>query len=1025
MRTFFKKLRKSTSFFSTNSRLRTTGAHIRHYIDRITTKMAPYVTKVIPNFRAAHYAYIIFMVFFTSVIVYPISDKKFKYIDILFLMGGASTQAGLNTLNMNDLHLLQQILVYLTTWVTTPIFIHSSLLLVRLYWFERYFDNIKETSKLNYRMRRNATLAARTKSLDSTVMNTVNNQGLGLDSSANRQKRFQAETNFHEKLDPVDTSSNVDPVDCRRTVDVNESPLTGETTKASSSQEKEKSNENKNEIDNERQASPSSLTGTNPADAIKFGELPHPRRRQQEIEPSDMYKSIHMLQHERKNSVADDDVLVIRAPNEIERDSHAPIYTTKARRSSSSDNRKKWHFGDKSKKKWRNLKRTISNNSALRQKRSAPLNKGAGAAKSNNIQDEDLDKNCDENFDDDENDEISENELPENEVSESEIFDQNSNSGFPWNGKIESKHMNHEASDGDMDENSIFSDEDVAVEDSDDDDDEHEKTETDFVDPPPDSSRKTKFALEPSIDRQKFPTRPSARQRIKKWRTPIISRLGSRTVSEGRSDDEEDGFSDVSAGHMSTNYLSWTPTVGRNSTFVDMTDEQKEELGGVEYRAIKLLIKILAIFYCGFHIVALCLYVGFIYVADSYKQNIISIGVSPVWWGIFTAQSVFNDLGLTLTPDSMMSFSRSVYVLVFSSYFIVIGNTGFPVILRFIIWIMFKFARPLSLFKESLGFLLDHPRRCFTLLFPSVPTWWLFFILVALNLTDLILFIVLDLKNTYLQAIPTGYRILDGLFQAFSTRTAGFSVVNLSELHVAVQVSYMIMMYISVLPLAISIRRTNVYEEQSLGVYVQHGDPEHTMQEDNPTSFVGAHLRNQLSFDLWFIFLGLFIICIAEGQKVNSNLSFTVFSILFEIISAYGTVGLSLGYPGIDESLSYEFSTVSKLVIIAMMIRGRHRGLPYALDRAIMVPNDDMLRRDKFQEHHAVARGNSIDVASTHNSNFDVGSGGITGRLGELRRTITRRASTYRRNSLFPAPTRLPDEYQFTRNPSHHRLNSN
>lgn len=35
------------------------------------------------------------------------------------------------------------------------------------------------------------------------------------------------------------------------------------------------------------------------------------------------------------------------------------------------------------------------------------------------------------------------------------------------------------------------------------------------------------------------------------------------------------------------------------------------------------------------------------------------------------------------------------------------------------------------------------------------------------------------------------------------------------------QVSYLIMMYISVLPIAISVRRTNVYEEQSLGVYAK------------------------------------------------------------------------------------------------------------------------------------------------------------------------------------------------------------
>jgi hypothetical protein len=40
-------------------------------------------------------------------------------------------------------------------------------------------------------------------------------------------------------------------------------------------------------------------------------------------------------------------------------------------------------------------------------------------------------------------------------------------------------------------------------------------------------------------------------------------------------------------------YLSWTPTVGRNSAFVDLTEEQREELGGIEYRALKTLAFIL------------------------------------------------------------------------------------------------------------------------------------------------------------------------------------------------------------------------------------------------------------------------------------------------------------------------------------------------------------------------------------------------------------------------------------------------
>jgi hypothetical protein len=40
-------------------------------------------------------------------------------------------------------------------------------------------------------------------------------------------------------------------------------------------------------------------------------------------------------------------------------------------------------------------------------------------------------------------------------------------------------------------------------------------------------------------------------------------------------------------------YLSYQPTIARNSQFVDLTDEQRDELGGIEYRSLKLLGKIL------------------------------------------------------------------------------------------------------------------------------------------------------------------------------------------------------------------------------------------------------------------------------------------------------------------------------------------------------------------------------------------------------------------------------------------------
>lgn len=158
------------------------------------------------------------------------------------------------------------------------------------------------------------------------------------------------------------------------------------------------------------------------------------------------------------------------------------------------------------------------------------------------------------------------------------------------------------------------------------------------------------------------------------------------------------------------------------------------------------------------------------------------------------------------------------------------------------------------------------------------------------------------------------------------------------------------MMYISIFPIAISVRRTNVYEERSLGVY-QNPDEE---PEGNP-SYISSHIRRQLSYDLWYIFLGFFVISIIEGQRLGNvdDPRFSMFALLFEIVSAYGTVGLSLGYPDRNQSFSVVLKPLSKLVIVAMQIRGRHRGLPYALDRAILLPSE---RRQQEEEALAAAR---------------------------------------------------------------------
>lgn len=170
------------------------------------------------------------------------------------------------------------------------------------------------------------------------------------------------------------------------------------------------------------------------------------------------------------------------------------------------------------------------------------------------------------------------------------------------------------------------------------------------------------------------------------------------------------------------------------------------------------------------------------------------------------------------------------------------------------------------------------------------------------------------------------------------------------------------MMYISVYPVVIAMRHSNVYEERSLGIYTD--DPthfatpihesllsrfKHTISNINTpfpsppstagTQFIRFQLRSQLSHDLWWLVLAiLFISCIEVSNFERDPVTYSVFNIAFEVVSGYGCVGISTGLPDQAYSFSGGWHKASKLILCAVMLRGRHRGLPVALDRAVRLP---------------------------------------------------------------------------------------
>lgn len=127
-------------------------------------------------------------------------------------------------------------------------------------------------------------------------------------------------------------------------------------------------------------------------------------------------------------------------------------------------------------------------------------------------------------------------------------------------------------------------------------------------------------------------------------------------------------------------------------------------------------------------------------------------------------------------------------------------------------------------------------------------------------------------------------------------------------------------------------------------------------------SFISQQIHGQLAHDIWWLVLAVLVIATIEtSHYLTDPISWSVFNIIFEVVSAYGCVGISVGVPFNNFSFSGGWYAGSKLVLCLVMLRGRHRGLPVALDRAVRLPGDQ-LHMDE-EEDHRIRRSMSISAS--------------------------------------------------------------
>jgi len=265
--------------------------------------------------------------------------------------------------------------------------------------------------------------------------------------------------------------------------------------------------------------------------------------------------------------------------------------------------------------------------------------------------------------------------------------------------------------------------------------------------------------------------------------------------------------------------------------------------------------------------------------------------------GVFHAVSAFCNAGFALYPENLMAVRGDKIFLLTAGALIIMGGLGFLVINEFSI---FKFWRKNWLTRGRLSL---HARVvvCSSL---------------ALVLTGWLAFAMLEWNNT-LAPMGVADKLNCALFQSITARTAGFNVVDMAQTHAATRFGTMFLMFVGGSPgsAAGGIKTTTAVVLLFTMLAIIRGQRE-TIIRDRviPVRVVKESLAVFL--------MGIITLVVIYGLLLASEagalmaLKFTPEALLFETVSACGTVGLSTGIlPGL--------TVAGKLLIILGMFIGR------------------------------------------------------------------------------------------------------
>ncbi|HLO84317.1 MAG TPA: TrkH family potassium uptake protein [Nostocaceae cyanobacterium] len=265
-----------------------------------------------------------------------------------------------------------------------------------------------------------------------------------------------------------------------------------------------------------------------------------------------------------------------------------------------------------------------------------------------------------------------------------------------------------------------------------------------------------------------------------------------------------------------------------------------------------------------------------------------------LWLAIFHSVSAWNNAGFSLFPDNLIGYQASPLVVFTITGLIIFGGIGYQVILEMYLWLRDRLRKKPKIQDLSLDFKVATSTTLLLLVLGTIA-------ILAIEQRNPTTFGNLD--------FPT--QLLVAWFQSVTPRTAGFNTIDIGKMTNAGLFIIIALMFIGASPGGTGggIKTTTIRVLASCTKSI--------LQGKEVVLLYNRRISLSLILKAVGVFVGSFVTVVIGTILISlTDPKLDFIQILFEVVSAFGTVGLSMG-------ITATVSTSAKLVLIATMYIGR------------------------------------------------------------------------------------------------------